>query len=55
MDYFSKWPEAVTFSDFTTMTIREFIWIHIIYRFGDPKTIMADNGQLLKRTALYKL
>lgn len=54
-DYFSKWAEAITVKDFVSTMVAEFIRIHIVYRFGVPETITADNGQQFKRAALYKL
>lgn len=54
-DYFSKWPEAIVVKDFVSTTVTEFVRIHIIYRFGVPETITADNGQSFEYAALYKL
>lgn len=53
--YFSKWAEAIVVQNLTTITVTEFIQIHLIYRFCVPETIMADNGQPFKSAMLYKL
>ncbi|KAK3012666.1 hypothetical protein RJ639_008855 [Escallonia herrerae] len=54
-DYFSKWAEAVTLKDIHRETIADFIKTHIIYRFGIPESMIADNAKYFKEGALYKL
>lgn len=54
-DYFSKWVKAIQVCDFMTLTVSDFIWTHIIYRFGIPKTITSNNGQPFKNAWLPKL
>lgn len=54
-NYFSKRDEATIVRDFTTWTVAEFIWIHIIYLFSIPEIIMAINGYPFEGTALNKL
>lgn len=49
------WAEAIAVKDFVSTTAAKFIWINIIYRFGAPETITADNGQPFKSATLYKL
>lgn len=46
--------EVVIVRDFVSTTIVEFIWVHIIYRFGIPDTITIDKVIFLK-AQLYKL
>ncbi|KAJ9536185.1 hypothetical protein OSB04_un000645 [Centaurea solstitialis] len=43
-DYFSKWIEAVAFSQVRDKEVISFIQTNIIYRFGVPSEIMCDNG-----------
>ncbi|KAJ9555927.1 hypothetical protein OSB04_010541 [Centaurea solstitialis] len=43
-DYFSKWIEAVAFSQISDKEVISFIQTNIIYRFGVPSEIMCDNG-----------
>lgn len=54
-NYFSKWTEGIVVRDFPTMTAAKFIRIHIIYRFGLPKTTTTDNGQPFKSAELCNL
>ncbi|XP_070014493.1 uncharacterized protein [Nicotiana sylvestris] len=44
IDYFTKWVEAVTFKSVTKKAVVDFIYSHIICRFGIPKMIITDNA-----------
>lgn len=44
IDYFTKWIEAKALAKTTVEIVHNFIWIDIIYRYGVPLTIIADNG-----------
>ncbi|KAK2997595.1 hypothetical protein RJ639_025679 [Escallonia herrerae] len=54
-DYFSKWAEAIALRDVKRDTVADFIRTHIIYRFGVPESVIADNAKYFKEGALYKL
>ncbi|KAK3023354.1 hypothetical protein RJ639_042752 [Escallonia herrerae] len=54
-DYFSKWAEVVALKDVKQETVADFIRTHIIYRFGVPESIIADDAKYFKEGALYKL
>jgi hypothetical protein len=43
VEYFLKWIEAKPLATITSATIEKFFWQNIVYRFGVPKAIMADN------------
>ena len=43
-DYFSKWVEAEAYASIKDKDVTKFVWKNIIYRFGIPQTIIADNG-----------
>jgi hypothetical protein len=42
--YFTKWVEAIPLKKATCAAIANFIWEHIICRFGIPYKIVTDNG-----------
>jgi len=44
-DYFSKWVEAQAFEKIREKEVINFIWEHIICRFGIPSEITCDNGR----------
>jgi len=44
-DYFSKWVEAQAFEKIREKEVINFIWDHIICRFGIPSEITCDNGK----------
>lgn len=44
-DYFSKWVEAEAFEKVREKKEIDFIWDHIICRFGMPSEIVYDNGK----------
>lgn len=46
-DYFSKWAEAVVLRE-TEEDIINFFKTHVLYRFGNPRRIISDNGPALK-------
>ncbi|RVW62179.1 Gag-Pol polyprotein [Vitis vinifera] len=43
-DYFNKWVEAEAYASIKDKDVTKFMWKNIIYRFGIPQTIIADNG-----------
>lgn len=43
-DYFSKWAKAEAYACIKDKDITKFVWKNIIFRFGIPLTIVADNG-----------
>ena len=43
-DYFTNWVEAEAFSTITANDVINFIWKHLICRFGMPKFLVMDNG-----------
>jgi transposase InsO family protein len=43
-DYFSKWVEEIPLKKVTSENMVEVVKEHIIYRFGIPQTITADQG-----------
>jgi len=45
-DYFTKWVEAIPLKNVTSKEMIEFVKEHIIYRFGIPQTITADQGTM---------
>jgi hypothetical protein len=44
VEYFSKWIEAKPLATITSVTVQNFFWQNIVYRFGVPKAITVDNG-----------
>ena len=45
-DYFTKWVETIPLKYMTSRDMIEFVKEHIIYRFGIPQTITADQGTM---------
>ncbi|XP_057739852.1 uncharacterized protein LOC130956943 [Arachis stenosperma] len=45
IDYFSKWIEAQPLAKITSTQMVNFVWKHIICRFGIPQHIVTDNGR----------
>ena len=43
-DYFSKWVETKAYASIKDKDVTKFVWKNIIYRFGIPQIIIADNG-----------
>ncbi|GKV01663.1 hypothetical protein SLEP1_g14200 [Rubroshorea leprosula] len=52
VDYFTKWIEAKPLSTTIKKKIEEFLFNSILYRFGIPKRIIADNGPQVRVAAL---
>ncbi|XP_070013175.1 uncharacterized protein [Nicotiana sylvestris] len=44
-NYFSKWVEAQAFEKVREKEVIDFIWDHIICRFGIPAEITCENGK----------
>ena len=44
VDYFTKWAEAMPTLSADSKTTTQFIFIHIIYRFGVPQAIVTNQG-----------
>jgi len=45
IDYFTKWIEAKPLATITTQQVQQFVWKHIICRYGVLHTIITDNGR----------
>ncbi|GFZ01679.1 hypothetical protein Acr_15g0002880 [Actinidia rufa] len=45
IDYFTKWIEAQPLAKITEKNTRDFIWKHLVCRFGIPKVIISDNAR----------
>ncbi|GFS30926.1 hypothetical protein Acr_00g0014820 [Actinidia rufa] len=45
IDYFTKWVEAESRAKIIEKNARDFIWNHIICRFGISKVIISDNAR----------
>ena len=43
IDYFTKWVEAEALATITEKNIRNFVWRHIICRYGIPRVLVSDN------------
>lgn len=44
IDHFSKWVEAIAVSTITPEKVIDFVWDHIVTRYGVPNDIISDNG-----------
>ena len=44
IEYFTKWVEAISLKKATGVAVANFIWGHIITRFGIPRRLISDNG-----------
>ena len=44
VDYFTKWAEAMLTLAADGKTAAQFIFIHVIARFGVPQAIVTDHG-----------
>ncbi|XP_071723479.1 uncharacterized protein [Rutidosis leptorrhynchoides] len=51
-DYFSKWAEAISRKEVKKETIIDFLKMHIIHRYGVPRSITTDNGKNFSNKAL---
>jgi len=45
VDYFTKWTEVEVVAAITELSVREFAWKNIIWRFECPLILIADNGR----------
>ncbi|GFY84511.1 hypothetical protein Acr_03g0012850 [Actinidia rufa] len=45
IDYFTKWIEAQPLAKITEKNTQDFVWKHLICRFGIPKVIISDNAR----------
>lgn len=45
-DYFTKWVEAKAYAELTSKEVCNFVEEHIVTRFGEPETIITDNGTI---------
>nr|XP_033512605.1 uncharacterized protein LOC104098464 [Nicotiana tomentosiformis] len=45
--YFTKWVEAASYKVVTKKVVADFVWDHIICRFGVPESIIAGNAAYL--------
>ncbi|XP_073121371.1 uncharacterized protein [Henckelia pumila] len=54
-DYFSKWAEAVPLKEIKKKNVADFIFTHIIYRYGIPRYMIPDNGKPFCNTLIDKL
>ncbi|KAL5564753.1 hypothetical protein UlMin_027917 [Ulmus minor] len=44
IDYYTKWVKAEALAKITEQNVTNFIWKHIIYRFGIPRELVSDHG-----------
>ncbi|KAL5571463.1 hypothetical protein UlMin_021060 [Ulmus minor] len=44
IDYYTKWVEAEALAKITEQNVTNFIWKHIICRFGIPRELVSDHG-----------
>ncbi|KAL5583361.1 hypothetical protein UlMin_015803 [Ulmus minor] len=44
IDYYTKWVEAEALAKITEQNVTNFIWKHIICRFGIPRELVLDHG-----------
>ena len=51
IDYFTKWVEAEALATITKKNIRNFVWRHIICRYGIPRVLVSDNGKQFDNSA----
>ena len=54
-EYFTKWVEAISLKKATGPTVANFIWEHIICRFGIPHKIVTDNDTPFVNKDVWKL
>ncbi|GFS42455.1 hypothetical protein Acr_00g0079950 [Actinidia rufa] len=45
IDYFTKWIEAQSLTKITEKNTRDFIWKHVVCKFGILKVIISDNAR----------
>ncbi|GJX57044.1 reverse transcriptase domain-containing protein [Tanacetum coccineum] len=46
IDYFTKWIEAKPVATITGAQIKKFMWDNIVCKFGLPREIISDNGNI---------
>ena len=51
IDYFTKWVEAEALATISKKNIRNFVWRHIICRYGIPKVLISDNEKQFDNSA----
>ncbi|KAL5571672.1 hypothetical protein UlMin_021269 [Ulmus minor] len=44
IDYYTKWVKAEALAKITEQNVTNFIWKHIICRFGIPRELVSDHG-----------
>ncbi|KAH9332100.1 hypothetical protein KI387_043681 [Taxus chinensis] len=54
-EYFTKWVEAIPLSSTKAKPIVDFVYQHIICRFGVPHKLITDNGKSFKNIDLQNL
>ncbi|KAK4392801.1 hypothetical protein Sango_2057900 [Sesamum angolense] len=55
IDYFSKWAEVVPLKEVQKENVADFIYTHIIYRYGVPRYIILDNEKPFCNSLIDKL
>ena len=55
IDYFTKWVEAVSYTNVTRQVVVQFIKSNIICRYGVPSQIITDNGSNLNNKMMTEL
>ena len=51
IDYFTKWVEAEALATISKKNIGNFVWRHIICRYGIPKVLISDNEKQFDNSA----
>ena len=51
IDYFTKWVEAEALATISKKNIRNFVWRHIICRYGIPRVLISDNEKQFDNSA----
>ena len=44
VDYFTKWAEAEVLANIRDVDVKKFVWKNIVTRFGEPDSLIFDNG-----------
>ncbi|KAJ1700848.1 hypothetical protein LUZ63_000627 [Rhynchospora breviuscula] len=47
-DYFSKWAETRSYREIKTSDVVKFFTTQVLYRYGNPRKIISDNGTAFK-------
>ena len=45
IDYFTKWVKVEALATITEKNVRNFVWRHIICKYGIPRTLVSNNGK----------